>query len=105
MDRDNSFTVAVGVNDTAWYLGFPPAEGCYQVEICALREAEETVLGVSRSFKMPRLLEPPGLKTAVSMDIQDVYNNSLACLSGAREFAVIRNIDRKSRAKGDCALH
>jgi hypothetical protein len=103
LERENSFTVQVGVNDTAWYLGFPPAEGCYQVAICALRGEKEIVLTVSRPFKMPRLVEPPNRKAGLPMDLQDIYQNPLACLSGARDFAVIRNVDRQHRAKRNAA--
>ena len=115
--REHSFTVPVGVNDTAWYLGFPPAEGRYQVKLCARRETVEQVLAVSRPFKMPRLREPPGRftpgagpdealrrETGVPQNIPDIYQNPLACLSGIRDFALIRSVDRQSRAKGKGAL-
>jgi hypothetical protein len=98
--REDSFTVTVSPEDTAWYLGFPPAEGCYRVELCARRDEAETVITVSRPFKLPRLIELPSRKTAVPGEVQAVYRNSLACLSGAREFSVIRSADRQSRAKG-----
>jgi hypothetical protein len=102
-DRANSFVVPVGVDDTAWYLGFPPAGGCYRVELCALLEERELPLSVSRPFKMPRLLEPANRKTGLPDDLRDIYQNPLACLSGALEVAVIRNADRQSRAKGNGA--
>jgi hypothetical protein len=100
-ERENSFTVPVGAEDTAWYLGFPPAEGKYQVELCVLREDEELIISVSRPFKLPRLLEPPSRKAPVPGDIQEVYHNPLACLSGAKDFPVIRSADRLSRVKGN----
>jgi hypothetical protein len=105
-DRENSFTVPVGADDIAWYLGFPPEESRYQVELCVLRAEEKTALVVSRPFKMPRLREPPNrqtpaLRTAgLPNDAQDIYQNPLACLSGSRDFAVMRSADRQSRAKG-----
>jgi hypothetical protein len=102
-DRDNSFTVPVGVEDTAWYVGFPPAEGRYQVALCARREEAETTITVSRPFKMPRLIEPPHRISGSPKDIQDVYRSPLACLSGARDFAVTRSADRRLRTKGDSA--
>jgi hypothetical protein len=98
-DRENSFTVPVGAEDTAWYLGFPPAEGQYQVELCVVRGDEEHIISVSRSFKLPRLLEPPSRKAPVPGDIQEVYRNPLACLSGAKDFPVIRSADRLFRVK------
>ncbi|MDR0584614.1 MAG: DUF4912 domain-containing protein [Treponema sp.] len=98
-DRENFFTVPVGVDDAAWYLGFPPAEGRYMVELCALQGEKEIALIFSRPFKMPRLLEPSSRKVGLPEDLQDIYRNPLACLSGARDFALIRNADRQSRDK------
>jgi hypothetical protein len=98
-EMDNSLTVPVGPDDTAWYLGFPPAEGKYQVELCVLRGSEERVIRLSRPFKLPRLLEPPSRKAALPGEIQEVYRNPLACLSGAKDFPVIRSADRLSRLK------
>jgi hypothetical protein len=86
---ENTFTVSVGLNDTAWYLGFPPAWGRYQVELCACRDAGDMVLTVSRPFTLPKLLDPPKAET----------RDSLARLSGSKEFAVIRSADRLSRIK------
>jgi hypothetical protein len=96
--RENSFTVSVGIHDTAWYLGFPPAEGRYRVDLCALRGNDEIVLAVSRPFMLPRLLNMP-LKSGEQnpRDLGQVYLNPLAMLSGAGEFPVIRNADRLSR--------
>jgi hypothetical protein len=112
--REHSFTVPVGVNDTAWYLGFPPAEGRYQVKLCALRETAEHILAVSRPFRMPRLREPPNRFSlpdiravpdgALRRDIPDIYQDPLACLSGVRDFTLIRSVDRQSRTKGKGAL-
>jgi hypothetical protein len=104
MDRENSFTVPVGVNDTSWYLGFPPAEGRYMVELCVRRGEEEIVLIFSRPFKMPRLFESPFRKTDLPRDTWNIYHNPLICLSGSRDFAVIRSADRQSRAKENGAL-
>jgi hypothetical protein len=103
-DRVNSFTVPVGVDDTAWYLGFPPEEGRYQVELRAAREETEMPLAVSRPFKMPVLLEAPNRKAGFPVDIHDVYQNPLACLSGVCDFDVIRSADRQSRLKGNSSF-
>jgi hypothetical protein len=100
---ENSFTVPVGLRDGAWYLGFSPMENRrYRVELCcALRGDREVVLAASRSFRLPRLLEPrfpePAGSTVQSGDIQAVYHNPLACLAGANDFPVTRNQDRQSR--------
>jgi hypothetical protein len=107
---EEPFTVSVGINDSAWYLGFPPAEGHYRVDLCVLRGNDEIVLAVSRPFILPRLLNMPsksagfqaaGFKAAgTDQNIQAVYLNPLARLSGAEEFPVIRSADRLSRIMG-----
>jgi hypothetical protein len=56
-----SFTVSVGRDDTAWYLGFPPSGGNggrFKVELRAVRGAGGVILAVSRPFRLPRLLGP-----------------------------------------------
>jgi hypothetical protein len=96
--REDSFIVSVGINDTAWYLGFPPAEGCYRVDLCALRGSSEIGLAVSRPFMLPRLLNTPLKAEEQSLgNMREVYRNPLARLSGAGEFPVIRSADRLSR--------
>jgi hypothetical protein len=104
----DSFVVIIGPEDAAWYLSFPPAEGCYRVELCAQRADVETVITASRPFKLPRVIEAPSRNIQQSGsqqagncdDVQAVYQNSLSCLSGAREFLLVRSADRQSRAKG-----
>ncbi|MDR1419229.1 MAG: DUF4912 domain-containing protein [Treponema sp.] len=86
---EHIFTVAVGMNDTAWYLGFPPDSGRCRVELCVLRGDGETTLAFSRPFTLPGLLEP--LPSGVP--------ETLARLSGAGDFPVIRNADRLSRPR------
>jgi hypothetical protein len=88
-DRENTFTVSVGPGDTAWYLGFPPAWGRYEVELCARRDGGDVVLIVSAPFTLPKLIDPA--KTEA--------RDSLITLSGAKDFAVIRSADRLSRIK------
>jgi hypothetical protein len=99
--KEQRFTVPVGMDDTAWYLSFPPAEGRYQVELCVLREEGEQVLAVSRPFVLPRLLSRPQTGPGLPEDIGDVYHNPLALLSGAGDFPVIRNAERLSRILGN----
>jgi hypothetical protein len=103
--KEQSFTVPVGMGDTAWYLSFHPAEGRYQVELCVLREEGEQILAVSRPFMLPRLLSRPQIspRTDLPGGIEDVYHNPLALLSGAGDFPVIRNAERLSRILGNGA--
>lgn len=93
-DDAGAFTVPVGNDDTAWYLGFPPPEGRYRVELCAVWTHGETVLAVSRPFMPPKLLSPPN-----QGEMEEVYRNPLSVLSGAGDFHVIRSTDRRSRMK------
>jgi hypothetical protein len=108
VNLEHSFTVPVGVNDTAWYLGFPPAERVslaesrrYVVRLCALRGEQEMVLSVSRPFVLPRLPETVNRKTGAPKE--NAYQNPLACLSGAGDFSVIRSTNRQSRPVGNPA--
>jgi hypothetical protein len=86
---EHIFTVPVGVDDTAWYLGFPPDSGRCRVELCVQQGGGELMLAVSRSFILPALLKPSDLHAP----------ETLARLSGAEDFPVIRNADRLSRIK------
>lgn len=90
------FTVPVGSDDSAWYLGFPAEESrrSYRVELCALREAETTALAVSRPFRLPGLFDPAGGGS------QAAYHQPLALLSGVNDFALVRSVDRRSRSRG-----
>lgn len=100
---DNSFMVPVGTGDTAWYLGFPPSGGRYRVELCADRGEGELILAVSHPFKMPKLLNPSKIaETAGTAEERAVYQNPLCCLSGAKDFPVLRNGDRLSRMMRPC---
>ncbi|HCC36132.1 MAG TPA: DUF4912 domain-containing protein [Treponema sp.] len=100
-----TFTVMVGVNDTAWYLGFPLAENWYKVELCVRRRGGELLpLIVSRPFRLPRLLEPLNHDAKLPGDFRNICDNPLAVLSGANDFPVIRNADRHIRGRDNTAL-
>ncbi|MDR0377605.1 MAG: DUF4912 domain-containing protein [Spirochaetaceae bacterium] len=91
-----SFTVPVGKEDTAWYLGFPPdysgkdaaGGGWFRVELVARWGMEHAVLAVSCPFRLPSLLLPETAKPPRSL---------LADLSAMDELQVLRNGDRRSR--------
>ena len=92
-----SFTVAVGKNDSAWYLGFPPDDRrFYQVELCVSRLEESIVLAVSRPFRMPLLIDP---KHTGDDGVQSVYQTPLAQLSGVEHFSLLRKMDRPLRSR------
>jgi hypothetical protein len=98
------FTVSVGVDDTAWYLGFPPQGGEFYVELCVrLKNSREPgrngngtdillkSLAVSRPFSMPRLFNPP--------ENEEALKNPLIRLSGAEYFSILRNTERFSATR------
>ncbi|MDR2419369.1 MAG: DUF4912 domain-containing protein [Treponema sp.] len=85
------FTILVGTEDDAWYIGFPPGGGHFKIELCALRGDEEIVLAASHPFTMPRLFNP-------SEDVV-LYKNPLIRLSGIEDFSILHNNDRESRIK------
>jgi hypothetical protein len=94
------FTVSVGTEDTAWYLGFPPQGGEFYVELCVrLRDSREPdrdgadlflkSLTASKPFSMPRLFNP--------LENGETLKNPLMRLSGAEYFSLLRDTDRFSR--------
>jgi hypothetical protein len=105
---DNSFTVSVEPEDTAWYLGFPPGGGCFRVDLCVLRGDEELVLAASSPFRLPKLLDSPrrgfagqaGEETPAAAGEGRQKQGGpgrLAALSGLDDLPVLRNSDRLSR--------
>jgi hypothetical protein len=102
IDNAASFTVSVGKNDSSRYLGFTPNnQRCYKIELCAVQWENFTVLAESRPFVLPRLIQPKieAAETASGQDeeIQALYKNPLAQLSGIDNFLIYRSIDRRSR--------
>jgi hypothetical protein len=88
-----AFIVTVDGDDHGRYLGFPPEDGrCFKVELCMLNGIQYTVIAESRSFVLPRLIEPKndGL-------VQAVYDNPLARLSGVERFPLIHSEDHLVR--------
>jgi hypothetical protein len=88
---DGSFTVQVGTEDSAWYLGFSPSAGTFRVELCAMRREESVALAVSRPFSLPNLQEPLGNRYSRAS------HNPLLRLSGIDEFRILHNTSRSSR--------
>ena len=82
---DQDFTVAVGLTDGAWYLGFPTGGGQFTVEIRAWLEGGSVLLAVSRPFSLPPLLS------------DCAASDALATLAGANELPVLRHHERASR--------
>jgi len=103
-EAEDSFIVPLDLHASGLYLNFPPlepveAEACYRIELCALNGRNPVPLAMSGSFKLPRLLAEPNQNSLLSTEFQELYRNPLACLSGARDFPVIRNADRLIRSR------
>jgi hypothetical protein len=97
-DISASFTVAVGTDDSAWYVGFSPEDGRnFKIELCSRCSDNCTVLAESRPFVLPRLIkqQPENPED----DIQAVYKNPLVQLSGVDRFSLIHSEDRLPRPR------
>jgi hypothetical protein len=88
--RDSSFVVQVGIDDSAWYLGFSPPCGTFRVELCAARREDSVVLAVSGPFTLPNLHAP--LRNSYSQ----ASHNPLLRLSGIDDFRILHNTSRLS---------
>jgi hypothetical protein len=90
-DFASSFTVAVGMNDFGWYVGFPPDNGrWFKIELCTMYQDDFTVLAESLPFMLPSLIK----------SYEDVQANRLAQLSGVDHFTLAHSKDRLSRPRG-----
>ncbi|MDR1903279.1 MAG: DUF4912 domain-containing protein [Treponema sp.] len=100
--NDNVFTILIGDDDHAWYLGFPPVGGKYRVKLCVLKGEERIVLAVSRPFVLPRLAQSHRCEVQLDPQEAEIYRNPLAVLSGVEDFHILRNEDRAARVKRYC---
>jgi hypothetical protein len=93
--KENSFTVSIGAEDSARYLGFaehsPQAAGRYIIKLGAIRGDAEWQIAVSQPFNLPRLIENDGI---CALD-----KNPLVRLSGATDFVTTKSVDRQFRTK------
>ncbi|MDR1636462.1 MAG: DUF4912 domain-containing protein [Treponema sp.] len=92
-DTLSGFAVPINPADTALYIGFPSENRGrrFQVELCAALGERIDVLASSRLFAMPRLQERAGLPGR--------RFSKLALLSGAEDFPILRNPERKARLR------
>ena len=97
-DTAGEYIVSVG-KDNAWYLGFPPDDRrFFKIELCVSGWENLTVLAVSQPFRMPRLID---IRNTGDVEIQALYRNPMAQLSGVNRFTMLRNMDRQLRLRGD----
>ena len=94
-DEAGSFIVTVDTGDSARYLGFSQEDGrCFKVELCMLTREDRTALAESQPFSLPRLIKPKP-----DEDLQAVYRNPLAQLSGIDRFSLVHSEDRPLRPR------
>jgi len=94
-DEAASFIVTVDTEDTARYLGFSSEDGrCFKVELCMLTREGRAALAESRPFCLPRLIRPK-----LDEDLQALYRNPLARLSGIDRFSLVHSEDRPLRPR------
>jgi hypothetical protein len=98
-----AFTVPLTPEDSAWYLGFPPAdkdekgqalERYYKIELYAERGGEEIMLVATNPFRLPVLCP--------RIEKQEAPGNNkypLIHLSGIDDFHILRNGDHQLRSK------
>jgi len=93
--KENSFTVAVDVKDSARYLGFAEhssqACGRYIVKLIVIRGDREILIASSDPFYLPRLIEDECL--------EEMGKNELVRLSGVQDLLITKSTDRQSRIK------
>jgi hypothetical protein len=97
------FTIPVNVSDSEWYIHFPPDSPCrkickisgetpdapFNVALCVSYANIESVLAVTRPFRLPRILE-----ISERMPVND--ENTLLRISGIDDLTILRNSERIS---------
>ena len=91
--KENSFTVSVGTEDRARYLGFAEQSSkdsdSYVILLSAIRGEKEVQIASSAPFHMP------GIKN--NEIIASLNQNPLICISGLQDLSITKNIDRDPR--------
>jgi len=92
---ENSFTVSVGAEDSARYLGITEHtdqdSNCYMIKLGVIRGKNELSIASSHPFYLPKLSE--------NENITSLCGNPLIRLSGVQNLSIIKNSDRQSRIK------
>jgi len=93
--KENSFTVSVGAEDCARYLGFAEQSSQtadrYIIKLGVIRGDQELQLAASQPFSLPRLIKDDSI---CALD-----QNPLIRLSGVQDFSTTKSTDRQSRIK------
>jgi len=93
--KENSFTVPIGEEDYARYIGFTEhsskTASRYIIKLTVLRGNTELPIAVSKPFDLPRLIE--------NENINKMNQNPLLHLSGVQNITAIKSTDRMFRIK------
>ena len=93
--RENSFTVSIGTEDNARYLGLTEhtklIDNSYVIKLGVIRGDNELQIASSLPFYLPRLSEDEV--------INGLSQNELIRLSGVQDLSLTRKTDRQSRIK------
>jgi len=93
--NENSFTVSVEAEDCGRYLGIVEhtvnTPDCYVIQLCVDKGDNLQTIAASQPFYLP--------KPYNNDIIADMCLNPLIRLSGAKDLAIIKNIDRQSAVK------
>ncbi|MCL2209199.1 MAG: DUF4912 domain-containing protein [Treponema sp.] len=94
-ESENSFTVPVGAQDCARYIGLaehsPQTQGRYIIKLEAVHSDSKIQVAASSSFCLPKLIE--------NENINSMKENPLLRLSAVADLSIIKNIDRQARNK------
>jgi len=89
-----SFSIAIGPDDTAWYLCVPSPVGSFKVELCAVKGKREQVLASSPPLRVPACRP--------ALEVAEDTQRSILLLSGLDDFRIIRSVDRSSHLPERC---
>jgi len=91
---EDLFTVSVGAEDNARYLGFAEhgkEADCYVIKLGVIRGDSELLIASSVPFYLPKLHD--------NENITEQSNNPLIRLSGIQDLTIFKSTDRQSRVK------
>jgi hypothetical protein len=93
--RENSYTVLIGKEDCARYIGLAEQTGqnsnCYVIKLGVIRGDNDFEIASSLPFHLPPLSE--------NETLSGMGNNPLIRLSGVQDLSIIKKTDRQPRIK------
>ena len=99
--KGDSFSVAVGAGDDAWYLCLPSGAGWYRIELICSIGAEERTLALSNPLWVPRGALSPSPEGS-GADRAEGARSAILALSGIDDLRVLHGGDHESRLPQRC---